>query len=388
MQNARHGGRERLIMIYLDNCATTRTDREVAEYAMDVMLNHFGNPSSLHFAGSDAYGLLQDARSKVSRMISAQNNCIYFTSGGTEGNNLAIQGAAFANWERGRHIITTDIEHSSVLDCCKYLETQGFEVTYVKPDPHTHTMRAEDILNAVRPDTILISMMLVNNETGEILPLKEVVEKVRENRPDILIHTDLVQAFGKVPFKLYECGVDLATASSHKIHGTKGIGMLYIRTGCKVRPFKYGGSQEGKINPGTENVPLACAFGLATDKLIGTIRENYQKVEELKAYLLKRVQAAFPNVHINSGEGYSPYVVNFSLPGYSSGDIVDYCSFRDIYISAGSACSRGVKSHALQMYGFSDELVSSALRIGLDVENTREELDTLIDTLLSFVHDR
>ncbi len=246
-------------MIYFDNSATTCVDAEVADRAVEIMCRQFGNPSSLHGVGSSAYTELGIARNQIAKMIAARTGDIYFTSGGTESNNIAVQGAARAcRW--GKHIVTTAIEHASILKACAYLESGGWQVTYVAPNPDTHHIAAQDIIDAVRDDTVLVSVMFVNNETGEILPIKEIVNGVRKRNPKTLIHCDCVQGFGKLPFKLHVYDVDMISASAHKIHGPKGIGALYLRRPDLVFPLEFGGSQEGKVNPGTESVPPCMCF--------------------------------------------------------------------------------------------------------------------------------
>lgn len=368
-------------MIYLDNSATTQTDREVAHLAVELMTEKFGNPSSLHHLGMEAYQSVMNARYQLARMLSCPTSCVCFTSGGTESNNLAVYGAAMANRHRGNHIITTSIEHSSVLGSCRALEEEGFSVTYIKPDPVTHRIGAEDIINAVRGDTVLISMMHVNNETGEILPVAETAKAVKKRNPHILIHTDAVQSFGKIPVKVYELKADLISASGHKLHAPKGVGMLYIREGCPVKPFVHGGSQERRIHPGTESVPLSCGFGLAAEKMLFSMQQNLEQVTKLRDHLKDRLMQTFHRISINSPEDGLPYILNFSLPGHLSGDIVDALSMKDIYISAGSACSKGARSHVLESAGYSPEIVESALRVSFSSRNTLKEIDLLLENL-------
>lgn len=371
----------RHFMVYLDNSATTQVDREVAELAMRMMTESYGNPSSLHHFGMDAYQSIMNARYQIARMLGCPTNCVCFTSGGTESNNLAIRGSVMANRHAGNHIITTSIEHSSVLGCCEALEQEGFSVTYVAPDPVTHRIMASDILNAVREDTILISMMHVNNETGEILPVPEIASEVKRRDPKILIHTDAVQSFGKVPVKVHELKADLISASGHKLHAPKGIGMLYIKEGCQVKPFAYGGAQERRIHPGTESVPLSCAFGLAAEKMLISMQKNLEKTEKLWRYLREELIRQFPSASVNSPEDGIPYILNVSLPGHISGDVVDALSMKDIFISAGSACSKGARSHVLESAGYSAEITDSALRISFSERSTQEEVDILLNAL-------
>lgn len=372
-------------MIYLDNSATTAVDPDIAAVAVELMVERYGNPSSLHHFGMDAYQSLMNARYQAARMLGAPTDSIYFTSGGTESNNLAIRGTALSNRAFGNHIVTTAIEHSSVLSSLQALEKEGFSVTYVKPSPVSKKIEAEDILAAVREDTILVSMMHVNNETGEILPVRQVAEAIRESHPHTRVHCDAVQSFGKLPIGLHTLPVDLLSASGHKIHGPKGIGILYIRNGCPVTPLKYGGAQERRVNPGTENVPLACAFGAAAEKCLIHMKENYAHVQELNSFCREQLLSQFPDVLINSPKDACPYVLNVSLPGHASGDMIDALSMKDIYISAGSACSKGAITHVLTAAGYPEERINSALRISFGSQNTKEEVEALIEALKELV---
>ena len=371
-------------MIYFDNSATTRVDPDVAQAAVEAMTENFGNPSSLHYIGVQAYQALNVARNQIAKMLGARTSCIVFTSGGTESNNLAIQGGAAANLSAGKHIVTTAIEHSSVLGACNALEGQGYRVTYVRPDPASGRIRAEDFINAVDEETALVSCMEVNSETGELLPIKEIIQGVRRKNPNTRIHVDCVQGFGKIPFKVYEYDVDFLSASSHKIHGPKGIGALYIKDGVTVRPFLYGGRQERGIKPGTENVPLACAFGLAADKLLPRIQENFQYVQGLQTYLIRRLRE-IPQVRLTMTENISPYILNFSIPGIPSHETVSHFSMENIYIAAGSACSKGEPSHVIAAMGLPQEVIDSVLRISFCKYNTQEEIDIFIRKLKEWI---
>ena len=371
-------------MIYFDNSATTRVDPDVAQAAAAAMTENFGNPSSLHYVGVQAYQALNVARNQIAKMLGAKTSCIVFTSGGTESNNLAIQGGAAANLSAGKHIVTSAIEHSSVLGACSALEGQGCRVTYVRPDPAAGRIRAEDFINAVDEETALVSCMEVNSETGELLPIKEIIHGVRRKNPNTRIHVDCVQGFGKIPFKVYEYDVDFLSASSHKFHGPKGIGALYIKDGVTVRPFLYGGRQERGIKPGTENVPLACAFGLAADKLLPRIQENFQYVQGLQAHLIRQLQE-IPQVRLTMTENISPYILNFSIPGIPSHETVSHFSMENIYIAAGSACSKGEPSHVIAAMGLPQEVIDSVLRISFCKYNTIEEIDVFIRKLKEWI---
>lgn len=372
-------------MVYLDNSATTQVDPDVAERAKEMMLGDFGNPSSLHYLGAQAYSQLNLARNQLAKVISARTSCIYFTSGGTESNNLAIQGGARSCTWGGRHIVTTAIEHDSILKACGHMEEEGWSVTYVSPDPETHRITAQAVIDAVREDTALVSVMYVNNETGDIQPIQEIVAGVRAKNPRTLIHCDCVQGFGKVPFKLHVYDVDMVSASSHKIHGPKGIGMIYLRRPEMIRPLKFGGKQEGCVNPGTESVPLACAFGLAADKALYRIEENWTQANAVRSQLLQALQETFPKMRVNSPQqDYSPYILNVAFPGAESHKLVSFLSLRQIYVSAGSACTKGAPSHVLKAMHYGEDVVSSSIRISLSRYTTVQDAMALVDALRDF----
>lgn len=372
-------------MIYFDNSATTQTDKDVAQLAYETMVTNFGNPSSLHFLGAESYKQLGIARNQIAKMLGAHTEKIYFTSGATESNNIAIHGGAIACKWGGKHIVTTSIEHDSVLKTVSFLEDSGWDVTKINPDNFSHHIQAKDIIDAVRPDTAIVSVMYVNNETGEILPLKEIIKGVREKNPHTLIHCDCVQGFGKIPFKLHDFDVDMLSASGHKLHAPKGIGMLYLKNKDTVCPLEYGGSQEAKINPGTESVPLACAFGLATDKALYGIHDNYNYVSGLREYLLQQLQKLVPDIIINSPKNCSPYIVNFSIPWIASSKLISFMSLHDVFLSSSSACTKNTPSHVLQAMQCNCEIVNGALRIGLCKYNTIQEIDKFICLLKEFL---
>ena len=368
------------IVIYFDNSATTRVDDDVAAVAVQKMTQQFGNPSSLHFLGAQAYQDLNVARNQVAKMLGAKSACIYFTSGGTESNHLAVQGGARANSRVGKHVVTTAIEHASVLGACRALEKQGWQVDYVRPNLATGRIRAEDIVRAVTPQTALVSCMQVNSETGELLPLREIIRGVHEKNPDTRIHVDCVQGFGKIPFKLHEYDVDFVSASAHKIHGPKGVGALYVREGVPMQPLYPGGSQEGGLRPGTESVPLACAFGCAADKLLPEILENYGSVQRLQHYLMERLRQ-LPQIRLTMTENISPYILHFAIPGIPSHETVSYFSLEGIYLSAGSACSRGQPSHVVAAMNLPPDIRDSVIRLSFCKYNTIAEADAFLEKL-------
>ena len=366
-------------MIYLDNCATTRVDDDISEKVLECMKTEYGNPSSLHHFGMDAYQIMGSARADVGNMIGAAPENILFTSSGSEANNIAIHALAYTYRDKGKKIVTTAIEHSSILTPLRRLEQEGFEVVYVMP--RDGRMRTEDIVDAVDEDTIFVSVMHANNETGEILDIPAIVQGCKEKNPDVLIHCDCVQSYGKIPVELYKMKVDLLSASGHKIHAPKGIGILYVRPGLHLdHPF-FGGSQEKGFRPGTENVPAIAGFGMATVKAMNHLKKDLIYVQELNTHLRNRFKEQIPEAVINSPEDGLPYLLSVSFPGHSSHDLINELSKYDIYVSAGAACNKDTLSHVLQAYGLRDELVRSVLRISFSHYTTIEELDTLVQTL-------
>jgi cysteine desulfurase len=370
--------------IYLDNCATTQVDIEVVEKINEIMLNNYGNPSSLHFKGSDAYNALGTARCQVASVISAKTSDIIFTSSGTESNNIAIIGGTLSNEKIGKHIVTTTIEHSSVIQSINQLEKKGYSITRVAPNKNTHLIKAEDIINAVTDETAIVSFMHVNNETGEILPVKDIVTGIRAKNSNTLIHCDCVQSFGKHEFKLFNYKVDMLSASAHKLHGPKGIGMLYVRDISRIKPLIFGGMQEKGIKPGTENTSGICGFGQAALIALLKYKENIKHIQTLKNKLLNHF-TNHPNIHINSPEYSVPNILNISVLGKTSEEIVNYFSMHNIYVSGSSACKKGDRSHVLLSAGYDDEIVNGSLRISFSKYNTVEEVDEFIEVFDEFM---
>lgn len=366
-------------MIYLDNSATTKPC-EKAINALNYALNEvWGNPSSLYGLGLDAENLINDTRLKIADMINAREDEIFFTGSGTEANNLSIIGAVNSMKRRGNKIVTTSVEHPSVLNTCKYLSEQGFEVTYIKPEPDGN-LSAEKVLSAVDEKTILVSIMLVNNETGCIFPVSDISEGLKAKKSIALMHTDCVQAFGKIPIDVAELGVDLLTASGHKIHGPKGIGVFYKKKSLNIKPIIHGGGQEKGLRSGTEAVPLIAALGGAVDEL--TVNATLSKVKELHSYAYTEL-SAIDGILINSPkENTLPFVINISVKGLRSETLLHFLETKEIYVSSGSACSKGKGSHVLNEMGLDADRTDSALRISFSRFNTTEEIDVLCDALI------
>lgn len=365
--------------IYLDNAATTRPCAEAVEAAVEAMTVNYGNPSSLHKAGLEAQLLVDKARKIIAGSIGADPSCVYFTSGATESNNLALRGAAGAYGRRKKKIVISAVEHASVDETASALEAQGFEVVRVSPRVDGRLYSA-DFLNACDENTFLISMMLVNNETGYILPVKETFTAVKRKYPDIITHCDCVQGYMKLPVKVNAMCADMISLSAHKIHGVKGVGAIYIKKGVRVVPIVTGGKQEKGIRSGTESVPLIAAFGAAAEKLLPTIGERYERVGALKKYLLDRL-SGIDGTAVNSPEDGSPYVVNISAEGRRSEIMLHFLESKEIYVSSGSACSKGQQSGVLGQFGIKDKRADSAIRISMTAETTEEELDRLAEAI-------
>ncbi len=371
-------------MIYLDNCATTRVDDDIIEAIGVSMRSDYGNPSSLHHFGMDAYRLVNDARSRIGNMIGAPTDSIIFTSSGTDSNNLAIFSSLQASDSGTKKIVTTAIEHSSVLQVMRQLEKQGYEITYVRPDPILKKIKAQDIIDAVDEDTVLLSFMHANNETGEILPAEEIIKGCREKNKDLIIHMDCVQSFAKIPVALHKLKADLISASGHKFHAPKGIGFLYIRPGLEMKKTSFGGAQEKGYRPGTENVPGMVGIGLACEKAMIDMRKNHEHVSSLNAFLREQLKR-FETVSINSPDDALPYVLNISVAGRNSHDLINALGMKDIYLSQGAACNKNEKSHVLKAYGVDEETLNGALRISLSKYNTLEECETFIRELQNII---
>lgn len=365
--------------IYLDNAATTKPCEEAVKAAMASMTEYYGNPSSLHRAGLDAQLAVDGARKIIADTIGTEPSCLYFTSGATESNNLALRGASAAYGRKAKRIVISAVEHASVEETAADLEKKGFEVTRVSPREDGR-FYAADFINACGEDVCLISMMYVNNETGYVLPVKETFAMVKRKYPHIITHTDCVQAYMKLPVKASALGADLISLSGHKVHGGKGVGALYIKKGVRVLPVVTGGKQEKGIRSGTESVPMICAFGAAVEKLTPTINDRWERVSALRTYLLGRL-AEVDNISVNSPDDGSPYVVNISAEGKRSEIMLHFLESKGIYVSSGSACSKGQQSGVLGQFRIMGKRADSALRISMSAETTEAELDEFVTAL-------
>lgn len=366
-------------MTYLDNSATTVVCEAAAKKAVYMMTQCFGNPSSLHRLGFEAERELTTAREKVAALMGVPARDVLFTSGGTEANNLAVFGAAAALARRGKHIVTTGVEHSSVTAACKQLEKEGYAVTRLLPDSDGR-ITADAIIAACRPDTALVSVMLVNNETGARFSLPEAVAGIRRRSPFAFIHCDAVQAAGKLPLYGARWQVDAMSVSAHKLHGPKGCGALYLRQGARILPRQVGGLQERSLRGGTEAAPLIAAFGAAAEAL-PPLAEQEALFETLRRRLFDRLADA-PVVFHLPADGV-PYIIHLSIPGFKSETLLHFLSERDIFVSSGSACAKGAKSPVLQAMGLPETEIDSALRLSLCHNNTPEDIDRFADALIA-----
>ena len=373
-------------LIYLDNAATTKTAPEVVDAMIPYFTEHYGNPSSVYSFASGNKEVVSRQREIIAQALGAQANEIYFTAGGSESDNWALKATAEAYEKKGKHIITTKIEHHAILHTCEYLEKQrGFEITYLDVDENG-VVKLDELKKAIRPDTILISVMFANNEIGTIQPIREIGEIAQEHK--ILFHTDAVQAFGQIPIDVDACHIDMLSASGHKLNGPKGIGFLYIRKGVKIRSFVHGGAQERKRRAGTENVPGIVGMGAAVERAMRTMETRTAKERKLRDYLIERIETEIPYCRLNGDRtNRLPNNVNFSFRFIEGESLLIMLDMEEICASSGSACTSGSldPSHVLLAIGLPHEIAHGSLRMTLGEETTREDLDYTVDTLKEIV---
>lgn len=372
-------------MIYLDNAATTRTAPEVVEAMLPFFSENYGNASSIYGLGSISKKALNQARRILADALGARQEEIYFTAGGSEADNWALKAAAEAYKDKGKHIVTTRIEHHAVLHTCAYLEKQGYEVTYVGVDENG-IVRLEELEAAIRPDTILLSVMYANNEVGTLQPIGEIGQIAHDR--GVLFHTDAVQAFGQMPIRVDELHIDMLSASAHKVNGPKGVGCLYIRSGLKLGSFIHGGAQERSRRAGTENVPGIVGFGKAIERAVGIMPEKIERETRLRDYLIDRIYEKIPYCRLNGDRNRRlPGNVNFSFQFVEGESVLIMLDMKGICASSGSACTSGAldPSHVLLAMGLPHELAHGSLRMTLSEENTEEEMDAVVDALAEIV---
>lgn len=372
-------------IIYLDNAATTKTRKEVVDAMIPYFTENFANPSSIYSIARGCKEAINEARDTIAATLKVKAQDIYFTAGGSESDNWALKAAATAYQDKGKHIITSKIEHHAILHTCEYLESQGFEVTYLDVDENG-VVKLDELKAAIRPDTILISIMFANNEIGTIEPVKEIGKIARDN--NIIFHTDAVQAYGQVEIDVEDMCIDMLSASGHKLNGPKGIGFLYIRKGLKLRSFIHGGAQERKRRAGTENVPGIVGFGVAAKIAHDTMKERTDKEKELRDYAIERISTEIPYSKLNGHKSDRlPNNINFSFRFIEGESLLIMLDMKGICGSSGSACTSGSldPSHVLLAIGLPHEIAHGSLRLTLSEETTKEDIDYVIDELKQIV---
>ncbi|MBO5656552.1 MAG: cysteine desulfurase, partial [Agathobacter sp.] len=362
---------------YLDHSATTPCSKAATQKMVELLTMDFGNPSSLHLKGVAAENYMNEAKKKIAKTLKVEEKELIFTSGGTESNNIAIIGAALANQRSGRHLITTSIEHASVANPFAYLAENGFEVTYLHVD-RDGIISLEELRNAIRPDTILVSIMHVNNEIGALQPIEEAGKVIKSVNPKTLFHVDAIQSYGKMTIHPKKVGVDLLSVSGHKIHGPKGSGFLFIKDKTKIKPLVHGGGQQKGMRSGTENVPAIAGLGVAVEEMYQNLEAHRVHLFALRDYFIAQVEA-IPGVTVNGRKDHNsaPHIVSVSIAGVRAEVILHTLEDRNIYVSAGSACSsnKPAVSHTLQSIGLKKELLDSTIRFSFSINTTLEELD-------------
>ena len=364
---------------YLDNSATTRVCPEAAQAALNAMTECYGNPSSTHTKGREAKKLLDQSRAQVAALLGCQSKELVFTSCGSESDNWALLQGAEAMKRKGNHILSSAVEHDAIRKSLDELEARGYTVTRLKPD-HTGAIPVEAVREALLPDTILVSLMLVNNETGAVTDISAVSRLLKEAGSPALLHTDAVQAFGKIPFTAKSLGADLISVSGHKLHAPKGIGALYIRSGVRLKPFLVGGSQEEGRRAGTEALPQIAAFGTACALAKEHLAENAARMAALKQNTVEQLAAAIPELRVV--ETAAPHILNLSLPGFRSEVLMNFLEAREVYVSKSSACKKGARSHVLEAIGLDAKTIDGAIRVGLSRYTTQEDIDALCTGLI------
>lgn len=364
--------------VYLDNAATTRVCPEAADIAYKTMLETYSNPSSTHTKGREAKAVLDNARKQLAAALDCAPGEVYFTSCGSEGDNWAIINGAESMRRKGLHIISSEVEHDAVRKSMDELKRRGFEVTMLKPESDG-SISPKAVAAALRPGTVLVSLMMVNNETGAVTDIAAVAKALKKAKSIALLHTDAVQGFMKVPFSAKRLGADMITVSGHKIHAPKGIGALYIKTGVKIKPYIMGGAQESGLRAGTEAMPQIAAFGKACELAKASMNDATERMAQLRQYAAGRIVAEMPEAVIIGGG--APHILSVSLPGWRSEVLMNFLEARSVFVSRSSACKKGGRSHVLEAMGLPAEVIDGAVRISLSRYTTKDELDELCSAL-------
>lgn len=369
--------------VYLDNAATTQVCREAADIAYKVMTECYGNPSSTHTKGREAKAYLDTARAQIAKALGCTPAEVYFTSCGSESDVWAITKGAESLARRGKHIISSAVEHDAVRKTLAELETRGFEVTYLAPEPDG-SISVESVKNALRSDTVLVTLMMVNNETGAVTDIAGVAKMLKAEGSKALLHTDAVQGFMKVPFKAKTLGADMISLSGHKIHAPKGIGALYIKTGVKIKPLIRGGAQESGMRAGTEAMPQIAAFGAAAEIAFAGMKDNCEKMSALREQAIRNITATMPEAMVIGGG--APHILSVSLSGWRSEVLMNYLEAKGIFVSRSSACKKGGRSHVLEAMHLPAAVIDGAIRISFSRFNTSDDVSALCSALLE-AHD-
>ena len=364
--------------IYLDNAATTKPCGAAVAAITETLTENWGNPSAVHQRGLMAEKAMKKAREQVAQAMGCRPEQVFFTSGGTEGDNFAVFSVAQKYHKRGKHIITTAVEHHAVLNPIRHLEAQGFEVTYLVPG-EDGTISRQQLLSALRKDTILVSIMMVNNETGAVNDIAGLA-KLTHTKSGAVFHTDAVQGFLKIPFRASSLGADIITVSSHKIQGPKGCGAVYVDKNLHLPPFMYGGGQEKNMRSGTENIPMICGFGAACEEAMKNLPEKLRKMEELKRHCLARLEKDVPQAVV-LGLHKAPHIISLAVPGVRSQGLIGCLQEKGIYVSAGSACAKGHRSHVMEAMNIAPELIDGSIRVSFCYNSTMEEVDAFVEGL-------
>ena len=368
-----------VLEVYLDNAATTKPCAEAVAAITEALTENWGNPSAVHSRGFRAEQAVKQARQQVADALGCQPGQVYFTSGGTESDNFAVFSAAQKLHKRGHHIITTAVEHHAILNPIKALEARGYEVTYLVPG-EDGTISRRQLSEALRRDTILVSIMMVNNETGAVNDISGLAKLTHQKAPNAIFHTDAVQGFMKVPFRASSLGADLISISSHKIQGPKGCGAIYVSEKQHLPPVQYGGGQEKGLRSGTENVPMILGFGAACRRAADHLADKLQAMNTLKEYCLAELAEKVPQAVV-LGSHQAPHIISLAVPGVRSQGLIGCLQQREVYVSAGSACSRGHRSHVLEALSVPGDLIDGSVRISFCFDTTKEEIDAFITAL-------
>ena len=364
--------------VYLDNAATTKVCPEAAEAALKIMTENYGNPSSTHTMGRNAKAALDKARKQVAASLGCEPAEVYFTSCGSEGDNWAILNGAESMKHRGKHVISSQLEHDAVRKSMYELEKRGYEVTFLDPQPDG-SISVESVKNALRDDTILVSLMMVNNETGAVTDIAGIAKALKAAKSQALLHCDAVQAFMKLPFSAKSLGADMITVSGHKIHAPKGIGALYIKNGVKIKSYIMGGAQESKMRAGTEAMPQIAAFGIACEIAKREMREAVKRMATLRQRAINRICSEMPESVVIGGG--APHILSISLPGWRSEVLMNYMEAKGVYVSRSSACKKGGRSHVLEAIGLAPEVIDGAIRVSFSRYTTEDEIDVFCAAL-------